>query len=76
MAVTRLKRKEKRNKIVAKAKVSRIKQLTAMPVIKNVDIEELKSRFTTAKPKATKKAVKKQEEATEIPEETNDTAQA
>ena len=62
MAVTRLKRKEKRNKNVAKSKVAAIKQLTAMPVIKNVDIEELKSRFTTVQPKAAK-ASKKQEEA-------------
>lgn len=70
MAVTRLKRKEKRNKIVAKAKVSRIKQLTAMPVIKNVDIEELKSRFSSEKPKTAKSSKKQNTIASEIVEAT------
>lgn len=42
MAVTRLKRKEKRNKIVAKKRVAKIKALTKVPVIRKVDIEELK----------------------------------
>jgi hypothetical protein len=42
MAVTRLKRKEKRNKIVAKKRVANIKALTKVPVIRKVDIEELK----------------------------------
>lgn len=48
MAVTRLKRKDKRNKAVAKARVQRIKQLTLTPVIKKVDVEELKKSFATA----------------------------
>jgi hypothetical protein len=42
MAVTRLKRKEKRNKIVAKTRVAKIKFLTKRPVVKKVDIEELR----------------------------------
>lgn len=42
MAVTRLKRKEKRNKIVAKKRVANIKALTKVPVIRKVDIDELK----------------------------------
>ena len=42
MAVTRLKRKEKRNKIVAKKRVANIKALTKVPVIRKVDIEELR----------------------------------
>jgi hypothetical protein len=53
MAVTRLKRKGKRNKAVAKARVQRIKQLTAKPPVKNVDAEALKAAFTK---KTTKKA--------------------
>jgi hypothetical protein len=45
MGVTRLKRKDKRNKAVANARVKRIKQLTLTPVIKKVDVEELKKSF-------------------------------
>ena len=45
MAVTRLKRKEKRNRAIANARVQEIKRLTAKPVIKNVDIEEIKKSF-------------------------------
>lgn len=45
MAVTRLKRKDRRNKAVANARVNRIKQLTLTPVIKKVDVEELKKSF-------------------------------
>jgi hypothetical protein len=45
MAVTRLQRKDMRNKARANNRVKRIKQLTKMPVIKNVDIEEIKKSF-------------------------------
>jgi hypothetical protein len=45
MGVTRLKRKEKRNRAVAKARVAKIKHLTTVPVIKNVDVEEIKKSF-------------------------------
>ncbi|MGV3539650.1 MAG: hypothetical protein ACO1OQ_07560 [Rufibacter sp.] len=48
MAVTRLKRKDRKNKARQNNKVRVIKQLLATPVIKNVDVEELKARFTTA----------------------------
>lgn len=44
MAVTRLKRKEKRNKSVSKARTASIKFLTKTPVIKKVDIEELRKQ--------------------------------
>lgn len=44
MAVTRLKRKEKKNKSVAKARMANIKLLTKVPVIKKVDLEELKKQ--------------------------------
>jgi len=47
MGVTRLKRKDKRNKAVANARVKRIKQLTLTPVIRKVDVEELKKSFST-----------------------------
>lgn len=46
MGVTRLKRKDRRNKAKANARVKRIKQLTLTPVIKKVDVEELKKAFT------------------------------
>lgn len=49
MGVTRLKRKEKRNRAVAKARVAKIKQLAARPTIKNVDIEEIKKSFESKK---------------------------
>lgn len=50
MTVTRLKRKDRKNKARANNKQRRIKQLLATPVIKNVDIEALKAQFTTATP--------------------------
>lgn len=65
MAVTRLKRKGRRNKLTSTKRLSSIKLLTATPVIKNVDVEELKAGFSQdsgAKPAATKKAAEKQEE--------------
>ena len=48
MAVTRLKRKDRKNKARQNNKQRVIKQLLSTPVIKNVDIEELKARFTSA----------------------------
>ncbi|WP_205503193.1 hypothetical protein [Rufibacter psychrotolerans] len=48
MAVTRLKRKDRKNKARQNNKVRVIKQLLTTPVIKNVDVEELKARFATA----------------------------
>ncbi len=59
MGVTRLKRKDRRNKVVANGRVATIKQQSLRPVIKNVDIEELKASFSAAPAKkATKKAAK------------------
>jgi hypothetical protein len=46
MAITRLKRKVRRRRAQQVNAVKRIKQLNAKPVIKNVDIEELKASFT------------------------------
>ena len=40
MAVTRLKRKDRRNKARATNRINRIKQLTRKPVIKKLDSEE------------------------------------
>ena len=46
MAVTTLKRKARRNKLTSTIRKQNIKLLTATPVIKNVDVEELKKQFT------------------------------
>ena len=47
MSVTRLKRKHRKNIARANNKKSIIKDLLRTPVLKNVDLEELKSRFAT-----------------------------
>jgi hypothetical protein len=44
MGVTRLKRKDRKNKTVSKLRTSTIKRLTKVPAIKKVDIEELKKK--------------------------------
>lgn len=64
MAVTRLKRKDRRNKAVAKNKVARIQQLNSKPVIKNVDVEAITEEFAS-KGKKVKTAAKKVEEPKE-----------
>ena len=56
MTVTRLKRKERKNTARANNKKSVIKELLRTPVLKNVDLEELKSRFTTPAAAAPAKA--------------------
>ena len=54
MAITRLKRKDRKNKARANNKQTVIKQLLRTPVIKNVDIDALKAQFgTSATSKAT-----------------------
>ncbi|MCU0355043.1 MAG: hypothetical protein MUD08_15085 [Cytophagales bacterium] len=45
MGVTRLKRKEKRNRAVANNRVARIKQLLKKPDVVNVDVEAIKAEF-------------------------------
>jgi hypothetical protein len=45
MAVTRLKRKALRNCVNAAVRKANIKRLTAMPVIKTIDVEALKASF-------------------------------
>ena len=58
MSVTRLKRKHRKNIARANNKQHIIKELLRTPVLKNVDLEELKSRFTTVAPAAAAAAVK------------------
>ena len=61
MASTRLQRKARRNKAKAKKKVAEIQRLKSKPVIKNVDVEEIKKEF--AKQGSSKKAEPKTEKA-------------
>ncbi len=62
MAVTRLERKGRRNISRAKNKVISVKRLNAMPVIKNVDIEEMKKSFVAAPATKTKAEAPAKEE--------------
>ena len=62
MAVTRLERKGRKNKVVAKKRVKTMKRLSTKPVIKNIDIEAVKAEFD-AKKEA--KPAKKKEEKVE-----------
>ncbi|MCC9168598.1 hypothetical protein [Pontibacter harenae] len=48
MGVTRLKRKDRKNKARANNKQARIKHLLLTPVIKNVDMDELRAQFGEA----------------------------
>lgn len=56
MAVTRLVRKAKKNRSVSKKRIANIKRLTSKPVIKNVDIEQIKEEFAKKKAKPAPKA--------------------
>ena len=64
MAVTRLERKGRKNKNVAKKRVATIQRLSFVPVIKNVDIDAIKKEFHTRKLKATAKADKVEKKVT------------
>ena len=54
MAVTRLKRKDRKNKARANNKTAKIKFLKSMPVIKMVDVEKIKEEFASGSTKAKK----------------------
>lgn len=49
MAVTTLKRKLRRKRQGQNTRVLKIKQLSAQPVIRNVDVEEIKKGFSEQK---------------------------
>lgn len=69
MAVTRLERKGRKNKSVAKKKNAAIKLLNETPVIKKVDVEKIKEEFKaklkSEKPAKEKAAPKKKAEVKE-----------
>ena len=50
MSVTRLKRKHRKNIARANNDTRKIKNLLRTPVLKNVDLDELKSRFAESTP--------------------------
>lgn len=58
MGVTRLKRKGRKNRNVSASRQFSLKHLTKTPVIKNVDLEELKKQFTAPKKETKKEEVK------------------
>lgn len=64
MSVTRLKRKHRKNIARANNETRKIKNLLRTPVLKNVDLDELKSRFGQSAP-ATEAAEKKKPEVKE-----------
>lgn len=65
MAVTRLKRKAKRNKSKAAARQAKIKRLNTKPVIESVDVEAIKEEFAKKGSKGSAKAEKKEEKPAE-----------
>jgi hypothetical protein len=66
MGITRLKRKARRNKKTSATRKNSIKQLSAQPVLKNIDKEAAKAAFGTpaSEEKKPKAKAKKTEEAT------------
>ena len=58
MAVTRLERKGRKNKNVAKNRVATIQRLSFVPVIKNVDVDAIKKEFDAKKAEPVAKAKK------------------
>lgn len=67
MAVTRLKRKAKRNKARAKVRLAEIQRLNKVPTLKNVDVEAIKEEFAKNPKKATAKKEEVKEEKAEAP---------
>lgn len=47
MAITRLQRRKKRNKINLDEKLKFLRKITSIPVIRKVDINEIKKSFET-----------------------------
>lgn len=60
MAVTRLKRKAKRNKSRAAARQAKIKRLNTKPVIESVDVEAIKEEFDSSNKKSSKSSKKEE----------------
>ncbi len=65
MAVTSLKRKKLKNRVVSKRRTHNIKELTARPPIKKVDIEEIKATFTKKEEPSKSKKQRTETESTD-----------
>lgn len=63
MAITRLKRKGRKNKLKAKIRAQKIKLEGFTPVIKQVDVDAIKEEFKAAPAPKKEKPVKKEVEA-------------
>ena len=77
MAVTRLERKGRKNKNVAKKRVAAIKRLNTVPTVKNVDLETVKKEFAEQsknKTKSEKKADEVEAKVKEAPRATESKA--
>ncbi|MBK6264864.1 hypothetical protein JKA74_07435 [Marivirga sp. S37H4] len=72
MAGTSLKRKARKNRVVAKKRVDNIKRLQQKPVIKNVDVEEIKAEFDKAGKKPTPKKAEETPKGTVAEAKTED----
>ncbi len=66
MASTKLIRKAQRNRTVSRKRVEAIKRLTTKPVIKNVDIEQIKEEFAKNKTAVKAKPAKTEEVKEEV----------
>lgn len=65
MAVTSLKRKARKNRVVAKKRVDAMKRLNTKPVVKQIDIEEIKKEFAAKAGKKEAPKAKKEEKTEE-----------
>ena len=72
MAVTRLKRKAKRNKSRAAARQAKIKRLNTKPVIESVDVEAIKEEFDSSNKKSSKSSKKEEKAAAPKAEDKTD----
>ncbi len=75
MAVTRLKRKAKRNKSRAAARQAKIKRLNTKPVIESVDVEAIKEEFAEKGSKGSKASKKSTKEDSSQKESKEDSAE-
>ena len=66
MAITRLKRKGRKNKLTSKRRIQKLALESATPVIKNIDIEAVKAGFKAAPAKAPKAEAKVEAPAKEV----------
>ena len=77
MAITRLQRRQKKNRLNSIKKQQTIKDLLSRPVIKNIDVEALKAKFekkATVEKETTKKKSVEEGEKKKVVKKTTKTA--